>query len=182
MSSESYSQTPFDLAVVEHSGAMLHYLYSLCQDWHLAEDLSQKLWMAVHRSFSEEEMKVKAFLYRKAKQVFIDHYRKTQCRPKTSHMDDILENTLVMPPRNEPQSDLEEGRLYVDFWKIFLPDEYDELAKIIFWKHARKGEKFTEIAEELKMAKSTVYDRYKKIVKACQVTLEQKQRKGMNYV
>lgn len=165
----------FDSAVKEHSGAMLHYLYSLCNDWQIAEDLSQDLWKAVHRSFKTEAVQQKPLLYNKAKQVFIDYYRKKKRRVELDYTDELPEPVL-MPMRTEPESKEDDDLLYDRFWEMFYPDKYDEVSKRIFWLKERYDYSMDEITEITGIARSTAHDKLKRLKIACRLRLEINQR------
>jgi len=161
----------FDSALQEHSGAMLHYLYSLSKDWGVAEDLSQELWKTVHKHFTDEAISQKNLLYYKAKQVFLDHYRKRKRRIDLDFMDEIPE-PAIMPVRAEPETEAENQRLYENFWELFYPDEYDELSKRIFWLKERYGYSMDEIALKTNLPRSTAHDKLTKLKNACRTRLE----------
>ena len=170
----------FNSAIEQHSGAMLHYLYSLCNDWQIAEDLSQDLWKAVHRSFKTEDIEKKTFLYRKAKQVFIDYYRRIKCRVDLDYTEEIPE-PILMPTRSEPENTEEDRLLFARFWEMFYPDEYDETSKLIFWLHERYGYTMKEVCQITGIAKSTAHDKLTKLKEACKRRLERNNEQEVNH-
>ncbi len=170
----------FDSAVKEHSGAMLHYLYSLCNDWQIAEDLSQDLWKAVHRGFTEHAMQQKSLLYHKAKQVFIDYYRKIKRRVELDYTDELPE-PILMPKRAEPENKQEDKLLYDRFWEIFYPDEYDETSKLIFWLHERYGYTMQEVSKITGVSKSTAHDKLTRLKSACKRRIERNNEQEVNH-
>ena len=129
---------------------MLHYLFGMCKDWQIAEDLSQELWASVHKSFKVSQYHDKPLLYCKAKQVFIDYYRKTIRRPDL-HFSEIAYEGIIMPEAREADSPEEEERFFHAFWELFYPDEYDELSKRIFWFKHRYDYSMDEISERLQI-------------------------------
>ena len=162
----------FELALENHSGAMLHYLFGLCNNWQTAEDLSQELWAKVHRYFSPNQYEDKPLLYRKAQQVFIDYYRKAKVRPQIDFSDDLTNyKGIDMPTREQADSPQEEERLFRNFWEMFYPDEYDELSKRIFWFHARYSYALSEISDMMNLPKSTTHDKLQAIKSRCRQRL-----------
>ncbi len=162
----------FDEVIVEHSGAILHYLYSRCNDWGIAEDLAQTFWAYVFRKFTIEAMQQKRLLYHKAKQVFIDYYRKhTQRRPNLTFTDELPE-AVLMPEASEPSSYEADSELFERFWDLFHPDEYEEIARQIFWLHERYGYTMVQISERLGVSKSTAHDKLTRLKAECLERLE----------
>ena len=168
--SSNHRLEAFNLALEAHSGAMLHFLFGLCNNWETAEDLSQNLWASVHRYFSPSQYQDKPLLYRKAKQVFIDYYRREKVRPDFETSDDSY-HSIIMPSREEADSPEEEERLFRNFWEMFYPDEYDELSKRIFWFHARYDYTLAEISEMVNLPKSTTHDKLQAIKRRCRQSL-----------
>ena len=170
----------FNLALEAHSGALLHFFFSLSKNWETAEDLSQELWSKVHRYFSPSQYQDKPLLYRKARQVFIDYYPKVKVRPdlapsddpyRDAHNDLINYQGIDMPTREEADSPEDEERLFRNFWEMFYPDEYDELCKRIFWFHARYDYTLAEISEMMNLPKSTTHDKLQAIKSRCRQRL-----------
>lgn len=164
----------FESALEEHSGAMLHYLFGLCKDWQIAEDLSQELWASVHKSFKVSQYHDKPLLYRRAKQVFINYYRKTIRRPDL-HFSEIAYEGIIMPEAREVDSPEEEERFFHAFWELFYPDEYDELSKRIFWFKHRYDYSMDEISERLQIPRSTAHDKLQRIKERCRQRLSSNQ-------
>ena len=156
----------FDDTIAQYSGEMLHFLYGRCNDWQIAEDLSQTMWAYVFRKFTPEAMLQKGLLYNKAKQVWIDYYRKVTRRPDLSFTDELPE-AVLMPERREPESHEEDTELFERFWELFHPDEYDELDRMIFWLHERYGYSMIEISKHLGVSKSTAHERLTRLKEAC---------------
>jgi len=173
MTTDTTELEEFEAALEAHSGAMLHYLFGLCRDLQVAEDLSQELWASVHRNFSVSQYNQKALLYTKAKQVFIDWYRKKKRRPDL-HFSEIEHDFVVMPGRREAGSSEEEQVLFEQFWEMFYPDEYDELSKRIFWLHHRYGYTMEEVSQKVNLSSSTAHDKLKRLRERC------RQRLSMN--
>jgi len=150
--------------------AMLYYLFGLCRDRQIAEDLSQELWAAVHTYFEVEQYEEKPLLYRKAKQVFIDYYRKIKRRPDLQFSEEDYD-PVIMPERKESESAEEEQALFQEFWEMFYPDEYDELSKRIFWLHHRYGYKIKEVGKLVNLPSSTVHDKLSRLRERCRIRL-----------
>lgn len=170
----------FDEALVLHSGAMQHYFLNQCNDWHIAEDLSQQLWSAVHRFFTEDQMLKKGLLYAKAKQVYIDYYRKLKCRIEIDFTD-LPPDNISLPHRSEPEHEAEDDALFQQFWDIFYPDEYDEISKRIFWLHERYGYSMDEISKITGVAKSSAHDKLTRLKATCRLRLERNHEQITNH-
>ncbi len=162
----------FDQALADHSGAILHYLYSRCNDLGIAEDLSQTLWAYVHQKFTVEAMQQRGLIFHKAKQTWLDYYRKHSLRRPDLTFTDDLPEPIEMPFRQEPETADEDEALYERFWEIFYPDEYDETAKKVFWLHYRYGYTLQEISEKIGISKSTAHDKLIRLKAQCLERLE----------
>ena len=170
--SEHVKARIFDEVIVEHSGAILHFLLSKCHDPQIAEDLAQVMWAYVYRKFSVDDMRQKGLLYHKANQVWIDHYRKHAQRRPSLHFTDELPEPTLMPERREPSSPEEDKVLFDQFWELFYPEEFEERSRMIFWLHERYGYTMKEVAERLSMSKSTAHDLLKRLKQQCLEFLE----------
>lgn len=153
---------------IDNWGArIINYLASLCQDRTLAEDLSQKLWIYVYRTFNPWDYGHIGFLERKAHQLWIDtiRHQNRKKRPPLEFVDDLP--VREVPSKcPEPQTADEEERLFDHFWEQFRGVNLTRQQKEIFWLHERYGFTMKEVAQKLGIAKSTTHD-HLKLAKSC---------------
>lgn len=76
--------------VDRHSGALVNWFWYQTHDRDVAEDLTQEVWMKIHRSRDDYEPRARfaTWLYRVARNHFIDRYRRRSRRPGEVSLDD----------------------------------------------------------------------------------------------
>lgn len=157
----------FNTKYKELSGVMYAYLQSLCRDWAAAEDLSQALWVKLHKPLSKgKEFPETKNVYRMAYQIFVDAYRKKKHRSFVFNTEDVPEGA-TLPARSESSNNEEELSLYNAFWDQFLPTEFTHEEKMIFWYVERYGYTLIETGEKVGLAKSTAHDRLTRVRQQC---------------
>ena len=62
----------------------------------IAADLRQETWLRLQGRRTEEIGNVRAFLYRIARNLLIDHHRQQQVRPQSAPLDDALESDGII--------------------------------------------------------------------------------------
>lgn len=79
----------FEELVERYQEEMLNYFYRLVGERFAAEDLTQELFLRVFRFRYRYEPRAsfRAFIYRMARNLWIDRYRKARVRPRVSSMD-----------------------------------------------------------------------------------------------
>jgi len=109
---ENCDKAAFDEIVNRHGSGLKRYLVNMCRNEALAEDLVQDTFMKIFKKrdqFNPTGSFV-AFLYRVAKNTFIDDYRKKERTPETSEKDpDELgpNEMLAYAQTNQPEDQLE---------------------------------------------------------------------------
>ncbi|MEN0106190.1 MAG: sigma-70 family RNA polymerase sigma factor [Pseudomonas sp.] len=83
-----------------HAGELLRFFRRQLKCAELAADLRQEAWLRFRRREQGEEIgNLRAFLYRIARNLIIDHHRQQDARPVQEVMDDQLESQLPGPER-----------------------------------------------------------------------------------
>ena len=67
------------------------YLYSLCHDQDLAEDLTQETFLKALLSLKNDHVNIRAWLYMVARNLFYDHYRKRKREMPVNEVREVLE-------------------------------------------------------------------------------------------
>jgi RNA polymerase sigma-70 factor (ECF subfamily) len=80
----------FETLYSRHRGALYRYLMRQARDGELANDLFQEVWsrVIVNRARYEPRAKFRTFLFTLAHNCFIDHCRRSRCRPSGMGIDD----------------------------------------------------------------------------------------------
>lgn len=82
-----------------HSPELLRFFTRQTRCSELAADLRQETWLRLQGRRTEEIGNVRAFLYRIARNLLIDHHRQQQNRPQSAPLDEALESELPDPER-----------------------------------------------------------------------------------
>lgn len=82
------------------------YLYSLCHDASLAEDLASEVFLSVVKSISSfrGESDIKTWLFTIARRKWFDHLRKREHQIPTQSIHELLDSAI--PGTSDPQEDL----------------------------------------------------------------------------
>jgi RNA polymerase sigma-70 factor (ECF subfamily) len=154
-------QTPEFSDVFEEYQRPIHgYLLRMTENEAEAEDLTQEVFLRVHRSLStfRGESSLKTWLYRIASNVFFDHTRKASTRQAgaTSTLEGTLHEGEEWEDKEAPQPDQlaaqSEMSACVQEHVEALPDDY----KAVLVLHDDQGLKNREIAEALGCSEATV--------------------------
>ena len=135
---------------------LLHFVFSMTNQWQDAENIVQELWKIVMVYFKDEHIKHLPRLRLKAKHLFIDHYREKQHKPAIP-TDQLPErrSTKTVP---EAYTDAEELRLKAVFFEQYPGIELSDAQKEAIWLHGRYGFTHMEIAEKTGTSASTIGD------------------------
>jgi DNA-directed RNA polymerase specialized sigma24 family protein len=147
------------------------YLFSLIRHDDVAKDLAQKTWLAVYRSFKEENFTNTALLKRKAWQTFVSYMRAIKTRDFVSFTDDLDELAPVYIQKEEEGSQAE-AAFEAKFWERFLPLEFDPTDRQMFMLKERYGYTGAEIAAKVGLPVSTVHHRIEALKRAAKAQLE----------
>ena len=108
----------FELLYSRHRGALYRYLTRQARDGEIANDLFQEVWsrVIVNRARYEPRAKFRTFLFTLAHNCFIDHCRRTKCRPSGMAVDDA-DAADMLPATDDCRPDTvlerdESSRLY----------------------------------------------------------------------
>lgn len=135
---------------------LLNYVYRMTNQWQDAENIIQELWKYVMVYFKDEQIKELPLLRRKAKQLFLDHYRERKRKPAIP-TDQLPENPSTKTPQ-EAYTDDEELRMKAAFFEQYPGIDLTPAQKDAIWLHGRYGFTHREIAEKTGTAASTVGD------------------------
>jgi len=143
--------------------SIYYFFWNRTRSSELAKDFIQdvfaRLWQ--NRGNLNPDLSIKAYLFRIANNILIDHYRKKQTQQVS------LENNIHQEPSENPFDtyDLEEG---VNKAISELPDDL----KTVFLFNRFDGLKYAEIADALNVSIKTVESRMSKALKVLRKTLK----------
>lgn len=147
----------FEEAFDAHAEKILWYFRERVGDYHLGEDLAQQFWVYVYQRFPEGKMNQTGLLIFKARQMLIDHWRKSANRDIldfVEHLPEGSEKTLFAEPGTPEQEKAFEQK----FWSEFPDVGITPHQKHALWLKVRHGYTLNEVAEKLGTSKSTVDD------------------------
>jgi RNA polymerase sigma factor (sigma-70 family) len=135
---------------------LLHFVFSMTNQWQDAENIVQELWKFVMVYFKDEHIKHLPRLRLKAKHLFIDHYREKQRKPAIPT--DQLPEHHSLKTAPEAFTDAEESNLKEVFFEQYPGIELSEAQKEVIWLHGRYGYTHKQIAKRTGVPASTVGD------------------------
>jgi len=141
---------------------LINYVTRKCGDYELAKEVTQKLWMHVYEKFPPEKYEEINLLKWKASNLMKDELRKRKTRSFVSYVPD--------PPEHfdSSNSEKDEETTFQEFWSLFCPPvEISDRDKKIFWLNIHIGYTMQEIAQALKIGKTTVYTSITRTKKKC---------------
>lgn len=139
-----------------HHRSIVGYLRNKTGNQHDAEDIAQKLWAYVMVYFPEERIDDFILLRQKAKNLFLDHYRKVKRTPEVTT--ENVPEYATQRISQEAYTTEEERRLEAKFFERFPDLPLSEQQKEALWLHARYGYTYKEIEGMLSIASSTIGD------------------------
>ena len=158
-------EAAFDALVARHRTVVLNFYYRLTWDRDLAEDLAQEVFIRLflHRNKYEAVAKFTTYLYRIARNCWIDHLRKTRQERKLKSLDaeDSEGSTLretVEVRHVEAPSDGARKEEYSDA-VIAAIESLPEDHKLVFILSEVQGLRYAEVAEALGIPEGTVKSR-----------------------
>lgn len=137
--------------------ALYRFLWRKTRDEETAKDLAQELFLNIwtHRANLDETQSCKAYLYRAANNIAINHLKKKAIRQSYTVDSSATERTTV----TDEQQDFQE---YAEEILHDLPEEQ----RLVFTLNKFEGLKYREIAEMLNISIKTVESRMSKALKA----------------
>jgi DNA-directed RNA polymerase specialized sigma24 family protein len=147
------------------------YFFSRTRNEDLSKDLAQQTWIAVYRSFRDEDFTNLGLLKRKAFQVLVGHWRASQTRSFVKYTDNIEDLAPVYIAREEEGTEAEDA-FEVRFWANFLPVVFDPLDRKLFMLKERYGYTGEEIAAKVELPVSTIHHRIEALKRAAKERLE----------
>jgi RNA polymerase sigma-70 factor (ECF subfamily) len=158
----------FEDLVAMHEHGILNYFYRLTGERHTAEDLTQDLFLKVfrYRGNYEPRASFKSFLYRMARNMWIDRYRKKRIRPKLVALDSKppdrdgrasgkKEGLRSATPQPHEELERKENEKRLEESVARLPEKQREI--IAFWLEGRL--RYAEIAEIIGVPVGTIKSR-----------------------
>ncbi|MEK7269445.1 MAG: RNA polymerase sigma factor [Planctomycetota bacterium] len=156
-------------AIVERfQKPLINFFYRLLWDRTLAEDYAQEVFIRiyVHRDAYEPRAKFSSYLFRIARNYWIDQHRSNSKRPSTISLSsplrregerELLLEDVVAAPREaaEPSGVPAETRERVEEALRALPEEQ----RMVFLLGEREGMKYSEVAQTLGIPVGTVKSR-----------------------
>jgi len=165
MDLQTGGEEAFEMLVKRHQVGLLNFFYRLVWSRDLAEDLTQevfcKLYMA--RQTYEPRAKFTTFLYRVARNRWIDHLRRTRNERRTMSLDAELSDDggslreSLAGPAESPSQATHRRELLASIAEAV--DSLPEAQKLVFILGEVKGMKYDEIADTLEIPIGTVKSR-----------------------
>jgi RNA polymerase sigma-70 factor, ECF subfamily len=154
----------FDVLVARHQTGLLNFFFRLVWDRQVAEDLSQEVLLRLfaHSAGYEPRAKFTTYMYRIARNCWVDHLRRTKGDRKTRSLDAeseegrTLAETLAIGVE-DPSSTVKKSELADAV--VEAVDELQEEHKLVFILSEVQGLKYHEIGETLGVPVGTVKSR-----------------------
>ncbi len=130
-----------------HSPELLRFFTRQTRCSELAADLRQETWLRLQGRRTEEIGNVRAFLYRIARNLLIDHHRQQQTRPQSAPLDEALESELP-----DPERAIEDSRRLARL-QLLMHELPEHLRQALLWNRL-DGLTQREIGERLGVSES----------------------------
>lgn len=153
---------PDDAAFTEayhlYSRALLNSLYRMTNDYHLAEDLLQILWVYVYRHYPPEDYCKYGKLLWKAKKLVQDAFRNRQRRPERALSELEIATLTTETDKNYPMTAEEDAALRDKFFRESCVYGLSTMQQVAVWWHLHHGYTLAETSEKMKTPCSTTHD------------------------
>jgi len=158
----------FELLVKRHEGPILNYFYRLTWDRQRSEDMAQDVFMRLYRARARysPQARFTTYLYRIAKNLWIDQYRSKKSAPSETSLDGPigqddgrvlhLRDRIAAPGRSPDER--ASGRELVDTLKKAL-DLLPEDQRLVFVLGQVQGMAYARISEIMEVPEGTVKSR-----------------------
>jgi RNA polymerase sigma factor (sigma-70 family) len=159
-------QDALEAAIDLYGYMLLGYIRRMTQDYHLAEDILQMLWLHVFENFTVAQFSHVPLLRRKARQLVIDEARKRGTRSFVETVEELpeVDGSHVFREAATPE---QERALKESFFSIFHGAIFTEPEKDAFWLSERYQYTIKEISEHLHIPQSTIHDWVNKVKREC---------------
>ncbi|MFH1708661.1 MAG: sigma-70 family RNA polymerase sigma factor [Planctomycetota bacterium] len=144
---------------------MLNFFYRLSWDFHASEDLTQEVFLRIYRyrGHYEETAQFQTFIYRIARNLWIDQVRKRRVRPDTVSLDQevggrgdpAVLGDMLADERAEQPSDRADRVDIADGIRAAVAG-LDEQDRMLFAMVTRREMKYRDIGEVLGIPEGTV--------------------------
>ncbi|MBN2714165.1 MAG: sigma-70 family RNA polymerase sigma factor [Planctomycetes bacterium] len=154
----------FEKLVMRHQVGIFNFFYRLVGNRELAEDQTQEVFFRLytHAESYTNSAKFTTYMYRIAKNCWIDHMRRVKRRGRMQSLDKETENGLnlydnLSAQTEEPHENLEreDKRNMIDEALASLPEEQ----RVVFVLSEIQGMKYAEISETLDIPVGTIKSR-----------------------
>jgi RNA polymerase sigma factor (sigma-70 family) len=153
-------------AVEAYGSRLFNFIRVFINDYHIAEDLLQTLWVSVLKDFDSGQILEIAMLRHRAQQLIIDSFRR-KVPTLEVRMDSTPESASSHKLFLEPFSDSAEQHLWKVFWENFECVQLTDNEKDAFWLKERYGYTINELSDHFATPRSTVCDWVQKVKREC---------------
>lgn len=141
--------TAFETLYLRHKGSVFRYIFNLCRNEAIAEELFQEVWMKLINARKRYQVKAKftTYLYKLAHNQFIDHYRKQNVRIVEEQAIDVDNVEPEQSRHDNPEKNTQISQAINNLSELLvaLPREQQE----VFLLREETGMSIPEIAETL---------------------------------
>lgn len=169
-------QGAWEVLVQRHQDGLVNFFYRMSGDRYLAEDLAQDVFVRLYLHGSEYEPRAEfaTYLYRVARNLWIDYWRKTRHERQQTSLDAPDAEGRTIAERIAASVDAPpEERMRDEFSEevVAAIDSLAEEHKLVFVLSEVKGMRYRDIAEALEIPLGTVKSRMHHAVQQLRETL-----------
>lgn len=154
----------FEKLVMRHQVGIFNFFYRLLGNRELAEDQTQEVFLRLytHADSYVNSAKFTTYMYRIAKNSWIDHIRRQKRRGRMQSLDKETENGVNLYDRLSAQTDEPHKRLEQEDRRVMIDEALENLPeeqRLVFVLSEVQGMKYSEISETLDIPVGTVKSR-----------------------
>lgn len=159
----------FEVLYRRHNDSLYRYLLRMCRHRDTAEDVFQEVWGKIikARGNYRPTAKFTTFLYRVARNCFIDHLRRNKRHAHSSEIDPETQRGHETDPDEETERSLARRRLEAAL--LTLPDEQRD----VFLLHEEAGLNLDQIAHVTGVNRETAKSRLRYAVKKLRAAIDE---------